>query len=152
MNQETLTIKNVPPKNKKINAIEENTRICFWNQRVFYLNQPSTLYIYIVTFRISMYFETLLRILSMCSFHDKFSSTMTPSIVHCLNSSLMLRFSLFCLGLKTMKFDLIIFIESLLAQHQSVKWSNSSFNVFLIKFKFWWEEKDVCIINKKKEV
>ena len=76
-----------------------------------------------------MDFETFLAILAMCGFHEKFSSRITPkntdsltrSIVHWLISSLMFRFSLFCLGLKTRKFDLIIFIESLLAQHQSVK-------------------------------
>ena len=75
-----------------------------------------------------MDFETFLVISAMCDFHDKFSSRKTPKnidsltrlIVYWLISS-MLRFSLFCLGLKTIKFDLIIFTESLLARHQSVK-------------------------------
>ena len=58
---------------------------------------------------------------------------LTRSIVHWLVSSLMSRFSLFCFGLKTIKFYLIIFIESLLARHQSVKLSYSSFKEFLDK-------------------
>ena len=80
-----------------------------------------------------MDFETFLVISAMCDFHDKFSSRKTPKnidsltrlIVYWLISSI-LRFSLFCLGLKTIKCDLIIFTESLLARHQSVKLSNSS--------------------------
>ena len=62
-------------------------------------------------------------------------------ILHWLISSLTLSFSLFCLGLKTMKFDLIIFIESLLTRHQSVRLSYPSFKVFSIKFKFLWEKR-----------
>ena len=85
-----------------------------------------------------MNFETFIAMLAMCGFHDKFPSRITFknidslnwSIVHWLISSLTLSFSLFCLGLKTTKFDSIIFIESFLARHQSVKLSNSSVKVF----------------------
>ena len=66
---------------------------------------------------------------------------LTRSIVHWLVFSLMSRFSLSFFGLKTMKFYLIILIESLLARHQSVKLSYSSFKVFSIKFKFLREKK-----------
>ena len=73
-----------------------------------------------------MELETFITMLAILGFYDKFPLRITPkniysltwSIVHWLISSLMLRFSLFFFGLKTMKFGVIIFIKSLLPRHR----------------------------------
>ena len=102
-------------------------------------------------------FDIFLETLRMWGFHDKCSSRITPKNTVSFTQSILLLsiwidISSVCLlwhGLKTIKFDFLKLIDSLLAWHHCISLHISEFRVSESKLKSLWE-KNIFVSSAKR--